>query len=81
MLVRLQEEQQKIQVFLDLITSQQFKAEMMDLFSISEETYYDVLVEFNTANRDVHYLKDESVIQKRINDFFEKALGSTGSKQ
>jgi hypothetical protein len=70
MLVRLQEQQQKVQVFLDLIIQPQFKAEVMDKFAINEETYYDILVLFNTQNRDAHYLKDESEITKRVMHFF-----------
>jgi hypothetical protein len=73
-------EQQKVQVFLDLITRPQFKAEITDQFSISEEDYYDMLIKFNTENKAVHYLKDPEEIKKRIIAFFETELAKTGNR-
>lgn len=76
MLVRLQAEQQKIQVYLDLVTRPRFKADLMETFSISENIYYELLVKFNTENRDTHYLQNESEIKKNITDFFQHQLNS-----
>jgi hypothetical protein len=80
MLARLQVEQQKVQVFLDLITRPQFKAEITDQFSISEEDYYDMLIKFNTENKAVHYLKDPEEIKKRIIAFFGTGLAKSKNR-
>jgi hypothetical protein len=72
MLVRLQAEQQKVQVFLDLVTRPQFKAEIMETFSITEESYYDLLAKFNIENKAAQYLQVESEIKKHITAFFER---------
>lgn len=76
MLVRLQAEQQKVQVYLDLVTRPQFKAEIIEMFSIAEQVYYTILAKFNTENRAAQFLKDELEIKKSVTDFFKKELSA-----
>lgn len=74
MLVRYQQEQQKVQTFLDVITSAEFKNNIITTFSISEDQYYDILIAFNTEKRSVHYLTDELDIKQQIEDYFRKKV-------
>jgi hypothetical protein len=76
MLVRFQTEQQKVQTYVDLITRPQFRHEVMEAFSISEDEYYNILIHFNTENQSAHYLTDELEIKKAVHDFFSKALAN-----
>jgi hypothetical protein len=77
MLVRLRKEQEKVQVFLDLITRPLFRAEITAMFSIDDDYYYDILVMFNAQNSDAHYLKDQAEIRKRIISFFNQMISGS----
>ena len=76
MLVRFQTEQQKVQTYVDLITRPQFRHEIMETFSISEDEYYSILIRFNTENQAAHYLTDEAEIKKAVHNFFSEALAN-----
>lgn len=73
-LMRYLNEQNRVQVYVDLITHPRFRIEMMEQFGISEDQYYDLLEAFNISHQDVQYLKDEEEIRKRIVAFYERKL-------
>jgi hypothetical protein len=73
-LAKMKIEYNKVQAYVDLVTSTKFRIETMEKFDIGEDRYYDLLAAFNEQRRSVQYYTDEIEITKAIYSWFESQL-------
>ena len=73
-LTRIVEENYRTQTFRIVITDPDVKAIMLKEYAISEDTYYNLVVQFNQEQSHVHYFTDTDAIIESLHTFFEKEL-------
>ncbi len=72
-LVRVMTENEKVKVYLDIVTNPDFREELMERYSISEEEFYDILAVYNEKNREIMYSSDKGLIMNSLLSFFQNA--------
>jgi hypothetical protein len=60
----------KTEVYRNVVNSPEVKKQLMDLYKISEDTFYQKLEKFNKANPDVAYLTNKDEIINMLVQFF-----------
>jgi hypothetical protein len=69
-------ENNRTQTYRQVITNPEVKKILMKEYNVSEETYYDIIVQFNQQQSRVHYFTDPDAIMESLHDFFQKAMTS-----
>jgi len=72
-LAKVVEENNRTQTYRQVITDQDVKEILMHEYDVSEETYYQTLVNFNQNQTHVHYFTDPDAIMEALHTFFEKS--------
>lgn len=67
------EEENKTQVFRQLISSPKVKDIMMKRHQLDEKTYLQLVERFNLTHRELHYLTDEDKLMVALHRYFKKA--------
>ncbi len=70
-LSRVVEENNKTQTFRQVITDPDVREIMKKEYELTDESYYNLLVEFNRLHRTVHYYTDADGIMEELHRFFE----------
>lgn len=73
-LTRIVEENNRTQTYRQVITDPDVKAIMIKEYEVSEDTYYQILVNFNQQQSHVHYFSDPDAIMEALHSFFEKSI-------
>lgn len=71
-LSRVIEENNRTQIFRQVITDPDVKTIMMEDHHIDEETYYNLIEKFNIQHPSIHYFTDPDAIMEALHGFFEK---------
>jgi hypothetical protein len=71
-LVKLMDENDRIKTFMEVITDPSIKEELIEAYSVTEETYYDILVKFNQQKFPIIYSNDSEKIIDALHRFFEQ---------
>lgn len=71
-LTRVIEENNRTQTFRQVITDPDVKTIMMEDHDIDENTYYNLIEQFNIKHPAVHYFTDPDAIMEALHGFFEK---------
>jgi hypothetical protein len=66
--------QARIQVYADVVADPQLRQDIMQRFSITEEQYNNILVNFNMTHKQVQYLTSETDIIDQIVAYFDLML-------
>lgn len=69
-LSKLVEENNRTQVFRQVITDPDVMKIMMDSYAVNEEMYYELVTRFNQQKAHVHYFTDPDAIMEELHDFF-----------
>jgi hypothetical protein len=80
-LLRYRNQQARIQVYADVVADPQLKQDIMSQYSIDEEQYHRILVQFNTTNKQAQYMTNENEIIDLITAYFEKFLEKEGEQK
>lgn len=70
-LSRVIEENNKTQTYVQVVTDPDVREIMKKEYELTDEAYYNLLVEFNRLHRSVHYYTDEDGIMEELHRFFE----------
>lgn len=65
-------ENNRTQTYRQVITDPDVKDILMKEYDVTEETYYQTLVQFNQKQSHVHYFTDPDAIMEALHSFFEK---------
>jgi hypothetical protein len=71
-LSKIVEENNRTQTYRQVITDPDVKDILMKEYDLSEDTYYQTLVQFNQRQGHVHYFTDPDAIMEALHSFFEK---------
>ena len=71
-LSRVVEENNRTQVYRQVITDPDVRAIFMKQYQLTEQSYYGVIEKFNQQQVSVHYYTDPDAIMEALHDFFEK---------
>lgn len=71
-LTRVLEENNRTQTYRQVITDPDVKEILMNEYDLTDETYYQTLVQFNQQQTHVHYFTDPDAIMEALHAFFEK---------
>lgn len=74
-LSKLVDENNRTQAFRQVITDPDVKQIMMRTYDVSEEEYFDLVLQFNQKNLNVHYFTDPDMIMEALHEFFSASLG------
>jgi hypothetical protein len=80
-LLRYRNQQARIQVYADVVADPQLKQDIMSQYSIDQEQYHRILVQFNTTNKQVQYITNEHEIVDLITAYFEEFLKKEEQKE
>jgi len=69
-LSKLVEENNRTQVYRQVISDPDVKQIMMDTYSVNEDAYHGLIVRFNQSYPTVHYFTDPDKIMESLHDFF-----------
>jgi hypothetical protein len=72
-LFRVVEENNRTQTFRQVITDPDVKEILMKDYEVTENTYYQLIAEFNQQHAAVHYFTDPDAIMEALHTFFEGA--------
>ncbi len=72
-LFRVVEENNRTQTFRQVITDPDVKSILMKDYELTENTYYQLVADFNQQHAAVHYFTDPDAIMEALHTFFEKA--------
>lgn len=72
-LTKVIEENNRTQTYRQVITDPDVKEILINEYEVSEETYYQTLVQFNQTQPHVHYFTDPDVIMESLHTFFQKS--------
>jgi hypothetical protein len=67
------EENNRTQTFRQVITDPDVKEILMKDYEVTENTYYQLIAEFNQQHAAVHYFTDPDAIMEALHTFFEGA--------
>jgi|GEM_PF-356454 len=70
-LAKLNEELSRTQTYVEIVTNNEVKQELMERFSISDSTFYKILTKFNEQHRDVTHSGNQGNILNSLFSFFE----------
>jgi hypothetical protein len=73
-LTKIVEENNRTQTYRQVITDPDVKKIMMEDYEVTEETYYQLVVQFNQQQGHVHYFTDPDAIMESLHAFFQKTL-------
>jgi hypothetical protein len=73
-LTKIVEENNRTQTYRQVITDPDVKQIMMEDYEVTEETYYQIVVQFNQQQGHVHYFTDPDAIMESLHAFFQKTL-------
>ncbi|MEY4930382.1 MAG: hypothetical protein RI909_1106 [Bacteroidota bacterium] len=71
-LSKIVDENNRTQTFRQVITDPDVKEIMMKEYDVTEDGYYQTLVQFNQQQGHVHYFTDPDAIMEALHSFFEK---------
>lgn len=71
-LSRVVEENNRTQVYRQVITDPDVKNIMKKEYGIDEETYYSIIEKFNQQHPSVHYYSDPDAVMEALHQFFER---------
>lgn len=71
-LSKIVEENNRTQTYRQVITDPDVKEILMKEYEVSEDAYYQTLVQFNQQQGHVHYFTDPDAIMEALHSFFEK---------
>ena len=71
-LSKIVEENNRTQTYRQVITDPDVKEILMNEYEVSEDTYYQMIVQFNQKQGNVHYFSDPDAIMEALHSFFEK---------
>jgi CarboxypepD_reg-like domain len=71
-LTKIVEENNRTQTYRQVINDPDVKEILMNEYDVSEEAYYQTLVQFNQQQGHVHYFTDPDAIMEALHSFFEK---------
>lgn len=72
-LTRVIEENNRTQTYRQVITDPDVKEILINEYEVTEETYYQTLVQFNQTQFHVHYFTDPDAIMESLHAFFQKS--------
>jgi hypothetical protein len=73
-LTKVVEENNRTQTYRQVINDPDVKEILMNEYDLSEDNYYQTLVQFNLKQSHVHYFTDPDAIMEALHTFFEKSL-------
>lgn len=71
-LTKIVEENNRTQTYRQVITDPDVKDILMNEYDLTEDSYYQTLVQFNQQQSHVHYFTDPDAIMEALHSFFEK---------
>lgn len=71
-LTKIVAENNRTQTYRQVITDPDVKDILMREYDVTEDTYYQTLVQFNQQQSHVHYFTDPDAIMEALHSFFEK---------
>jgi hypothetical protein len=74
-LFRLVEENNRTQTYVQVITDPDVKKILTEAFELTDEQYYDRVVQFNQKNMAVQYFTDPDKIMEALYAFFSRSIG------
>lgn len=74
-LVKVMADNEKVKIYLDIVTNPDFRNDIMDRYTITEERFYDILALYNEKNREIMYSSNKGLIMNSLLSFFQNASG------
>ncbi|MBI3220441.1 MAG: carboxypeptidase-like regulatory domain-containing protein [Bacteroidetes bacterium] len=72
-LVKVMADNEKVKIYLDIVTNPDFRSDVMERYTISEERFYDILAVYNEKNREIMYSSNKGLIMNSLLSFFQNA--------
>jgi hypothetical protein len=73
-LLKMIEESDRTITYLQVVSDQLIREELMETFELTEKQYYDLLARFNQQSGEVQYATDPDVIYVALKSFLEKSV-------
>jgi len=72
-LVKVMADNEKVQIYLDIVTNPDFRSDVMERYTITEERFYDILAIYNEKNREIMYSSNKGLIMNSLLSFYQNA--------
>jgi hypothetical protein len=72
-LVKVMAVNDKVKMYLTIVTDPDFRSDVMERYNITEERFYDILALYNEKNQEIMYSSNRGLIMNSLLSFFQNA--------